>query len=131
MTVKDLKKLVTYWLQGAEDDWRVFLSLKRSRHYQQAAFFLHLSLEKRVKALVVKKTRSHAPYSHNLEYLLGKAGVNVSEQLIDKLKTISEFSSEGRYPFQRDKPRFKFNKEFITQWEKTAVEIATWLSNQF
>jgi len=41
--------------------------------YPYALFMGHLALEKLLKAVVVKNTRKHAPYTHSLEALARKA----------------------------------------------------------
>jgi hypothetical protein len=42
-------------------------------------FFAHLSIEKALKALVVKATRDLAPLSHNLVLLAEKTGLEFQE----------------------------------------------------
>lgn len=57
----------------------------------------HLALEKFLKALVVKNTRKHAPYTHSLESLAKKAKIDIPEQMQIKLRDFMEFHLEARY----------------------------------
>jgi HEPN domain-containing protein len=58
----------------------------------------HLSLEKLLKALVVKTTRKHAPITHLLEKLAKKSNVEIPEETNIKLREFMEFHIEARYP---------------------------------
>lgn len=54
MTQKDLGKLIDYWLRGSDLDYASAVDIsKKARRYVQACFFIHLSLEKALKAAVV------------------------------------------------------------------------------
>jgi HEPN domain-containing protein len=51
----DVKKTVSYWVEGAEYDLGVANAMFKARKYPYALFMGHLALEKLLKALVVKK----------------------------------------------------------------------------
>jgi HEPN domain-containing protein len=96
MTVKDLAKLLKYWIDGQELDWKMHRSLLKSKHYGPSLFYLHLSMEKLLKAIIVKESNGQAPFNHNLVFLLGKTNLKLSEDLIDDLVKISEFNMNTR-----------------------------------
>jgi len=98
MTSFDVDKTVSYWMSGAKYDLGVANAMLRSRKYPYALFMGHLALEKLLKALVVKRTKKHAPFSHSLPYLAEKSGVKFSEDTLIKLREFMEFHFEGRYP---------------------------------
>ena len=123
MTNQEKNKLCKYWLDSSKEDWKTFFSLKKAKRYAPALFFLHLTLEKKIKAVIVKKTKAHAPYSHNLQYLFGKADIEVPEQILSILNVISEFNMEARYPDEKLVFYKKANKEFTEKWHKEAVKI--------
>ena len=58
----------------------------------------HLALEKLLKALVVKKTKAHAPFSHSLPYLAEKSKIKIPEKILIRLREFMEFHFEARYP---------------------------------
>lgn len=66
--------------------------------YPYALFMGHLALEKLLKALVVKATRDHAPYTHSLPFLAEKTGLKVPKEILKKLAGFMEFHFEARYP---------------------------------
>ena len=67
----------------------------RVRH---GLFFLHLALEKALKADVCRATQDLAPRMHNLVRLAELAGLPCTQEQIDTLAELNTFSVEGRYP---------------------------------
>ncbi len=60
----NIQKTINYWLNGAEYDIGVADAMFEKLKYPYALFMGHLALEKLLKAIVVKETVSHAPYTH-------------------------------------------------------------------
>ena len=75
----DHKKVAAYWRQTAKKDREVMDSLFRSKHYTHALFFGHLVLEKLLKAVVVERTKSQSPYTHDLVRLAEKAFMKIGD----------------------------------------------------
>jgi len=65
----DLGKQIDYWTRGADNDIETAELLISGKKYLEGLFFCHLTIEKILKALVVKRTDILAPKSHNLSYL--------------------------------------------------------------
>lgn len=68
----------------------------RAKKYPYPLFMGHLSLEKLLKAFVVKYTKTHAPFSHSLPYLAKKSGVKIPERILIKLREFMEFHFEAQ-----------------------------------
>jgi HEPN domain-containing protein len=94
----DIAKTVSYWLESAKYDLGVANAMFKARKYPYALFMGHLALEKLLKALAVKQTKVHAPFSHSLPYLAERSGINVPERIQVKLREFMEFHFEARYP---------------------------------
>lgn len=94
----DVEKTTSYWLESAAYDLETAKTLLCSKRYPYALFFGHLAIEKVLKALVVKQTGDHAPYSHSLVVLAGKTALEIPEAMIDQLAEFMEFHTEARYP---------------------------------
>ena len=127
MTNLDVKKLVVYWTKSAEEDWMAYLSLRRAKRFAHALFFLHLTLEKIIKALVVKSTKVHSPYSHSLSFLLGKSGVAAPERYIELLTEMSKFNMQTRYPDERLAFYKSIDAKTSQYWHKHGEELRQWL----
>ena len=87
----DKKKTIAYWMSSSRYDVSVANALMKSRKYPYALFMGHLSLEKLLKALVVKMTDEHAPFSHSLPYLAEKSGIDLPQPIHIKLREVMEF----------------------------------------
>jgi HEPN domain-containing protein len=94
----DIGKTVSYWFKGAKYDLSVANAMLKSKKYPYSLFMGHLTLEKLLKALVVKYTEAHAPLSHSLPFLAERSGVEIPEEILIKLREFMEFHLEARYP---------------------------------
>ena len=91
----DLDKTVDYWHAGARYDLGVASALLKARKYPYALFMGHLALEKLLKALVVKRTQNHAPFTHSLLTLAEKAGIELPPGYRDITQRNHGVSSPG------------------------------------
>ena len=66
--------------------------------YRHGLFFLHLALEKLLKAHVCRQTRDLAPRVHNLVRLAELAALHLPESCEDTLAAMNPFAIAGRYP---------------------------------
>jgi HEPN domain-containing protein len=91
-------KQVAYWLKTATDDWRVAQKLLAEDELPQGMFFVHLTLEKVLKAHVSRVTNDYAPRIHKLTRLAELASLDLSQEQLDILAEINQYNLEGRYP---------------------------------
>lgn len=94
----DYKKLVKYWQETAAYDYDTMKSLVKSKRYASSLFFGHIVLEKIFKGLVVKNTKKHAPYTHDLVQLYKLAGMELNNSTKDLLYEVNKFNMKARYP---------------------------------
>jgi HEPN domain-containing protein len=123
----DIERTIEYWLEGAEYDLEAGRSLLKIGKFPYALFFGHLAIEKTLKALFVKNRKKHAPYTHSLPFLAEKAGLNLSEELMDKLAEFTEFNIEARYPGERKDFYAKCTKKFTNKKFLEIEEVYRWL----
>lgn len=130
MTKQDVKKLHQFFVKSAERDWSTFQSLKKLKRYDAALFFLHLAIEKHIKALYIKGTGLHPPLSHDLVFLIGRCSVEVSEQVVGLLRVISTFNIQTRY----ENEKFDFyklaTKAYVSEWKKKGEMLIKWIGDQ-
>ena len=123
----DVEKQVAYWLAGAEEDWQVgveLINLGRTRH---GLFFIHLALEKLLKALICKATKDLAPRLHTLLRLAEWASLAPSEEQRSFLARFDRYQIEGRYP---DLLPFPPSPEAARRELQQAEEVLQWLKRQ-
>jgi HEPN domain-containing protein len=123
-------KTVKYWLAGAEYDMSVADAMLEKEKYPYALFMGHLALEKLLKALVVKKTKEHAPYTHSLSLLAQKSNTEFSKSILKHLARFMEFHFEARYPREQKKFYRKCTKEFANKKIKEMKEVFAWLKER-
>ena len=87
----DVDKTLKYWLEGVAYDLETAKSLLESKRFPHALFFAHLALEKVLKALVVKSTEEHAPYTHSLTFLANKTEIKFPDSVLDQLASTLSF----------------------------------------
>jgi HEPN domain-containing protein len=64
----DIEKLINHWISRSDQDFETMIHLYNSKDYHWSLFLGHLVIERLLKALVVKKTKTHAPFTHDLQW---------------------------------------------------------------
>jgi hypothetical protein len=68
--------------------------------------------------------------SHDLVFLIGRCGIDASEQLVNDLRVISSFNVQTRY----ENEKFDFYKlatvSYVKTWEKRGMAILQWIQEQ-
>lgn len=123
----NIDKHISYWQSGAEEDFEVADQLIRSGKIRHGLFFLHLTLEKILKAYVCRNSEDIAPRLHNLTRLAELSGITFQQEYADFLAEMNPFNIEGRYPEMWGPVPSR--KEVDTLVQKTG-EIFGWLKNQ-
>ena len=126
----DVKKTVYYWIEGAEYDLGVANAMLKARKYPYALFMGHLALEKLLKALIVKRTKAHAPFSHSLPYLLEKSGRRMPGPMKMRLSEFMEFHLEARYPDASRAFYKKCTKGYTEARFKEIKEVFGWIRSK-
>lgn len=65
----DIQKQIEFWKSGALESFDTAVILLNKRKYLHGLFFCHLTIEKALKAHVIKEKKKFPPKTHNLFYL--------------------------------------------------------------
>ena len=126
----DIKKLQNYWLAGYKDALLTAEKLYEAKRYHHALFFGHFALEKLLKAVVVKKTKTHATPTHDLRILIKEAKLDLRQDYLQNIKNINAFNIRARY----DDIKLDFyklaTKEYTQIWFSKIKEICLWLEKK-
>ena len=124
----DIGKQVDHWRKSAIEDLDVAEDLILNRHrVLHGLFFVHLALEKLLKAFVCQKTQKLAPYIHNLIRLSEIAGLQLDPEHKTLRADVNDFNLSGRYPDMLvSKPSLTEAKQYL----KRAKGTFEWLKNQ-
>jgi HEPN domain-containing protein len=123
-------KTVSYWAEGAEYDLDTAESLFVAGKYPYALFFGHLAIEKLLKALLVKETRKHAPFTHSLPLLASKLNLMLPEDIKEELAGFMEFYFEARYPEEQRAFYQKCTKDFSRKNLERIKKVFKWLKGK-
>ncbi|MBI4654702.1 MAG: HEPN domain-containing protein [Nitrospirae bacterium] len=126
----DIQKTVKYWLDGAKYDMGTATAMFKTKKYPYALFMGHLALEKLLKALVVRDTQKHAPYTHSLSLLGEKLDIEIPEKIMKRLVRFMEFHFEARYPEAQRKFYKKCTKKFTNKKMQEIKEVFIWLKER-
>lgn len=116
-------ELVSYWLESSKEKRKTMESLYVTKRYADCLFFGHLILEKVLKALVVLKTKEHAPYIHNLIRLAELAGMDLTKDVTKLLVQVNDFNLGTRYPDARLEFYRVCNKNYTDQFYQPILDF--------
>ncbi|MFC1466865.1 MAG: HEPN domain-containing protein [Candidatus Brachytrichaceae bacterium NZ_4S206] len=123
----DVDKHVACWRDGAREEWELAVDLINEGRVRHALFFAHLTLEKILKAHVVKATGDVAPRTHNLISLFELTTLTTSSEQLRFLDQMNRYNIEGRYPDLLDPvPSPEDARDIMSR----AEEIYQWLTRQ-
>jgi len=118
---------VKHWIETSDDDFNTMLTLYNSKSYVWALFLGHISTEKLLKALYVKRFQEHAPYTHNL-YRLGELiGIDLTDEYADWLDEITSFNLNARYDDYKKEFYKLCNRDYTKSWIEKIKNIRTWI----
>jgi HEPN domain-containing protein len=123
----DVSKQVEYWRTQAPQDWRVAAKLVTEGELRHGLFFVHLALEKVLKAHVCRAIEDIAPYIHNLVRLADLARLNLTPEQLRVLTEANSFNIQCRYP-ETLLPTPA--REEAVQCLEEAKEVFQWLMKQ-
>ena len=121
--------LVNYWIKSSDNDYDVMLDLKEKKRNTYCLFFGQLLIEKLLKAYYAKinKSAPYAPRTHELAYLANKMHIELTEEQVDMLETISDFNMEARYGDYKYTFELKCTDEYTSTWIENIKELRKWL----
>jgi len=123
----DIDKIVQHLIETSDDDFNTMLTLYDSRSYGWSLFLGHISTEKLLKALYVKRFKEHAPFTHNL-YRLGELiGLDMSDEYSDWLDEITSFNLNARYDDYKKEFYKLCTPDFTQNWIEKIKIIRTWI----
>jgi HEPN domain-containing protein len=121
----DVEKQVSYWQDGALETWKDVEHCMKGRRIAFSLFAAHLSVEKALKAHVVKNTRKLPPTTHNLIALANLAGLQLSSRRKEFLIELNPMNIVSRYPGEvvGEIPSYDETKGIV----RRAKDVLEWL----
>ncbi|MGB2863816.1 MAG: HEPN domain-containing protein [Sedimentisphaerales bacterium] len=126
--MKSEQEVVKYWRTASKEDFDSAEILFENKKYHHALFFCHLSIEKMLKAIIVKSTKTAPPLIHDLVRLGEKAKLPLNHSQMNELAEITTFNIEARYDDYKLSFRKKAKRRFSLKYLQKTKEILKWLS---
>lgn len=121
---------IKIWIDGSIDAKDTAQKLFDSKKFNHSLFFLHLALEKLLKAIFIHKFDAAPPYTHDLVILAEKCEINITEEQKIQLVEISEFNVTARYEEYKYKMYKKATPEYTAQWFKIGLDLLEMLNKE-
>lgn len=117
------------WIACAEYDLETARCMLETGRHVYVIFMCHLALEKMLKAHVTEVIQAEPAKTHNLMYLVRKAGLEVPSDILDFLGDINNECVPTRYPRDIAKLVSKFNREMAESYLRSTREAIKWLKD--
>lgn len=123
----NVEKQIAYWRDGALESWKDAEYNIAGGRISFGLFAVHLTIEKALKAHVVKNTKNLPPTIHNLVSLANLADLKLTSQQLQLFAELNPLNIEGRYPGNIREVLSKQEAQAIAKRTKVALE---WLIKQ-
>jgi HEPN domain-containing protein len=118
------------WLRQAQYDMETADYLFDGERYFYTVFMCHLSIEKALKGLYVKRFNKTPPKTHNLIYLIEFINIDIPENHYDVIFTLNRISVPARYPNNLQTILKEFNKSKTIEVIEQSKEVLKWLKTK-
>ncbi len=123
-------KQIEYWKKAALLDLQSAIDIFESgKNFHFCLFLCHLSVEKMMKALVVKSTNDFPPTTHNLLRLAELSKLNCDDMTLTILEELSQYQLSTRYPDELFSLHKLATKEFTMAKLEKVKEVFEWLTS--
>ncbi|MBU6157920.1 MAG: HEPN domain-containing protein [Bacteroidetes bacterium] len=123
----DVDKIVRHWIETSDNDLNTMITLYESKSYGWALFIGHISTEKLLKAIYVKRFGEHAPFTHNL-YRLGELiGLDMSNEYADWFDEITSFNLNARYDDYKKEFYQLCTSDYTKNWIERIITVRIWI----
>lgn len=125
----EINDIIQSWQEQSADDLRVAEDMFATKHYAPCLFFLHLAIEKLLKASAVQTLKAPAPYTHDLVTLAQVAEITLEADQQDYLREVNTFNIRARYDDYKREFYKRATADFTVAHLDKAKTFITWLHN--
>lgn len=118
---------VQNWIDSAEYDLETARHMLKTGRHLYVVFMCHLALEKMLKAHVALITEALPAKSHDLIFLVKRAGLTLPQAHIEFIGLINTASIPTRYPEDLRRALADYPEPVARRYLQRTEEIATWL----
>ncbi len=128
----NIQESIKYWTDIATYDLETVEAMLQTGRYLYVGFMCHQTIEKGLKAHIVKHTHKIPPEIHNRPRLAALCDLyqHLSETQKDFLDKIDRLNIETRYPSYKEFIYKLMNREMCVQVLAETKEFYRWLMNR-
>lgn len=123
----DIEKIFNHWITTSDKDFKTMIHLFDVKDHHWSLFIGHIVIERLLKAMVVKITGEHAPFTHDLRRLAKLSKIEFQSTQIGWLDTITTFNLNARYDSYKQAFYEKCTPEFTPEWISNIKELRLWI----
>jgi HEPN domain-containing protein len=131
MQSSEIEKFTQHWISTSDEDFATMLDMYKTKHYHWTLFLGHLVIEKLLKACFVKKKHQFPPLIHNLLRLAEKAEIEINENNLEFLATVTTFNINARYDDYKQTFYQLCTKEFTDIWFEKIKNYRQWIKQKY
>lgn len=125
-----MNKVINNWIKSSEYDIRTADAMFKSKRFVYVIFMCHLSTEKALKAIAVKRTKKVPPKTHDLFYLVKLSALDIPSNYKLIIAHLNEASIPTRYPEDISKLVRQYNQQVAQRYLRQTKELLRWLKAQ-
>jgi len=118
------------WFKQADYDIDTAEFLFSGKRYFYAVFMSHLTIEKALKGLHIRKSKDTPPKTHNLLYLVELMNLELTEDMYDFVFTLNRISTLTRYPISLESMLAEYDSEKTKMILGKSKELLKWLKTK-
>jgi HEPN domain-containing protein len=126
----DIEKIANHWISRSESDFETMNNLIKSKDYHWALFIGHLVIERLLKAIVVRKTGTYAPLTHDLRRLAKLSELTLEDEHKRWLDTITAFNINARYDDYKQDFYKKCTPDYSITWFTNIKTLREWIKTK-
>lgn len=126
----DKKEKHKEWYFQSDYDLETAVDMFKSGRTVYCIFMCHLSLEKALKGLLIKRTGEFPSKSHNLIYFVDKLELDLSDSFYEFFFMLNKISVPTRYPDDLRKLFAAYTKERTESIFNQTKEVQLWIKQQ-
>jgi HEPN domain-containing protein len=118
------------WYFQSDYDLETAVDMFKSGKTVYCIFMCHLSLEKALKGLLIKRTGEFPSKSHSLIYFVNKLELDLNDPFYEFIFMLNKISVPTRYPDDLRKLFVAYTKERTESILNQTKEVQLWIKQQ-
>ena len=116
------------WVEQARYDLETAKAMLAAGRYLYVLFCCQQSVEKAIKGVIALRSGEMPPRLHNLMRLAEKAGLEVGESTAERLRALTAYYVQTRYPEEIRRLAAGVDRRLAEQALHQAEELLQWLA---